>query len=121
MRIDRWNFATTEYEFVHRCLHVPDQAMIRDQVLQKSVGPPDSAAVKYFIRFHLSTSHGKIKDQPAIDFLTTLVEWFFARCIRIAKTPMVDEDGTDVYELSVVRMGVTCSYFLLSVAAKHFE
>ena len=50
-------------------LPVPDQAVVREQVLRKSVEAPDLATVKDFLRFHATTSKGKIQEEVTCDSL----------------------------------------------------
>ena len=56
----------------------PDEAVVRELVLAKSVEAPDLATVKDFLRFKAAAGKGMITEQTTCDSLNTFAEWFFA-------------------------------------------
>lgn len=81
---------------------VPDEAAIRERVLRKDVEAPDLATLKDFFRFYAATSKGKIVEKMTSDSLNTFTEWFFAGFERVTGTPIDANDGSEVYNVSIL-------------------
>ena len=66
----------------------------------KGVHAPDLATVEDFVHFHAASSNGKIVELPTADLVNAFAEWFFAGFTRATGTPTIDEDRSEVCDLS---------------------
>jgi hypothetical protein len=74
--------------------------MIRERCWGKGAGAPDLATVKDFICFHAASSSGKVVELPTADLVNAFAESFFAGSTRVTGTPTIDEDRSEVYDVS---------------------
>ncbi len=96
----RWNLKGLREDFTRRGLTPPDEATVRERYLGEKVDAPDLPIMKDFIRFHAASSSGKIVDLPTPDSVNAFAEWFFAGFTRVTGTPIIDEDRSEVYDVS---------------------
>jgi hypothetical protein len=75
-----------ERDFSQEGLSPPSESMARQRYLGEGVEAPDLDTVKDFLRFHISTSRGKIVDEPTADSVNAFAEWFFAGFTRVTGT-----------------------------------
>jgi hypothetical protein len=69
-----WHHEEMKGDALRKGLPVPDEAAVRDRILQQHVEAPDLATVKDFLRFHAATSKGKIRENITCDLLDTFAE-----------------------------------------------
>lgn len=86
-----------ERDFAQEGLTSPSEAVARQRCLGEGVKALDLETVKDFLRFHISTSRGKIVQQPTADSLNAFAEWFFAGFTRVRGTPTDAQDRSEVY------------------------
>jgi hypothetical protein len=89
-----------ERDSVQEGLPPPTEAMARQRFLGKDVKAPDLETVKDFLRFHVSTSRGKIVTVPTADSVNTFAEWFYAGFTRVTGTSTDAQDRSEVYHVS---------------------
>lgn len=89
-----------ERDFAQEGLTSPSEAVARQRCLGEGVKALDLETVKDFLRFHISTSRGKIVQQPTADSLNAFAEWFFAGFTRVRGTPTDAQDRSEVYHAS---------------------
>jgi len=89
-----------ERECVQEGLPTPSEAMARQRFLGKGAEATDLETVKDFLRFHISTSRGKIVAKPTADSVNAFAEWFFAGFTRVTGTSTDAQDRSEVYHVS---------------------
>jgi len=52
------------------------------------------------VRFYTASSSGKIVELPTADSVNAFAEWFFAGFTRVTGTPTIDEDRSEVCDVS---------------------
>jgi hypothetical protein len=87
-------------DFARSGLPPPNKAMVREHCLGKGVDAPDVPTVKDSIRFSAAASRGKIVELPTVDSVNAFAEWFFAGFTRVTGTPTIDEDRSEVCDVS---------------------
>ena len=90
-----------EREAVEEGQPAPTEAMARQRFLGKGAEAPDLETVKDFLRFHVSTSCGKIVAKPTADSVNAFAEWFFAGFTRVTETLTDAQDRSEVYHVSL--------------------
>ena len=61
---------------------------------------PDLETVKELLRFHISTSRGKIVSEPTADSVNAFAEWLFTGLARVTWTLTDAQDRSEVYHVS---------------------
>ena len=83
-----------------RGLPAPDEEAARKQCLRPGIEAPDLVNVKDFIRFYIRTSRRGLTEQPTVDSINTVAEWFFAGFTRVTGTETDDEERSEVFDVS---------------------
>jgi hypothetical protein len=85
-------------------LPAPSEEAAREQCLRPGIEAPNLATVKDFIRFYIATSYPRLAEQPTIDSINTVAEWFFAGFTRVTGTGTDAEERSEVYDVSSLLM-----------------
>jgi hypothetical protein len=98
--IFRWHLSDMQRDAVQRGLPAPNEEAAREQCLRSGVEAPNLATVKDFIRFYIATSRPRLTEQPTVDSINTVAEWFFAGFTRVTGTETDAEERSEVYNVS---------------------
>jgi hypothetical protein len=90
----RWHLSDMQHE---RGLPAPNEEAAREQCLRSG---PNLATVRDFIRFYIATSRPRLAEQPTVDSINTVAEWFFAGFTRVTGTETDAEERSEVYNVS---------------------
>lgn len=72
------------------------------QRLEEGVLPLDLATIKYFLRYHVAISRGRIDDERiTVDSVNTVAEWFFAGFARVTDNLINEEDRRERTDSSI--------------------
>ncbi|MCJ1426427.1 hypothetical protein MMC29_004330 [Sticta canariensis] len=93
-----WHLSEMEQDAVHGGLPALSEEAAREQCLRPGIEAPDLATVKDFIRFYIATSHPQLAEQPTVDSINTVAEWFFAGFTRVTGTGTDAEQRSEVYD-----------------------
>lgn len=96
----RWCLSDMKQDAVQRGLPAPHEETAREQCMRPGVEAPDLATVKDFMRFYIATSRPRLTEQPSVDSINTVAEWFFAGFTRVTGTETDAEQWSEVYNVS---------------------
>ena len=89
-----------QQDAIQRGLPTPSEEAIREQYLRPGVKAPSLVTVKDFMRFYIATSRPRLAEQPTVDSINTVAEWFFAGFTRVTGTETDAEERSEVYNVS---------------------
>jgi hypothetical protein len=89
-----------QQDAVHRGLPTPSEEAAREQCLWPGVKAPNLVTAKDFVRFYIATSPPRLTEQPTVDSINTVAEWFFACFTLVTGTETDAERRSKVYNVS---------------------
>ncbi len=103
----RWYLAEMQRDYAQQGLPLPDAHLAREHCLRPSIDAPDLATVQDLLRFYIATSRPLLTQEPTVDFVNTVAEWFFAGCTRVTGTETDAEERSEVNNVSQPTAGMT--------------